>query len=296
MEKAKKLITLICFSVTAFIFSFGDAKAASLYFSSNSSDIRKNDTFVVDLKLSSPDQKVNVADGSISFDQDVIQVEGISTGGSIFSLWTRPPVFSNANGMIIFTGGVPNGFKGSAGQVFKIVLLAKESGKAQLSFSEDTVLYLNDGNGTKIDPSKGSLEISVGEPSSESSPKDEWKKTLSEDKTPPGNLEIKLSNDSTMFDNKYFISFFAIDSGSGIKSYEVKEGSGDFTKTESPYVLKDQSLKSDVFVRVTDKAGNYKIGKLQKTGYANQSLGFIIIIVLLLAYAVYFKLKNVRKK
>ncbi len=271
--------------------------AASLYFSITPAEIRQSDVFVVEIKVSSPQEKINVADCILSFNKNILAVVSISTGGSVFNLWTKSPIFSNDTGQISFTGGAPNGFQGEEGKILKIVFLAKEKGQADLTFAGDSALYLNDGKGTKIQPKKESLNISVLERSKESISKDEWQGILANDKTPPSDPEIKLGQDPSVFDNKFFISFFAADEGSGVKSYEVKEGNRDFIKSESPYVLKDQSLKSAVLVRVTDNAGNYKIARLNaplapKLVYKNWWFLLTIIFALLVIFAAYFKLKK----
>lgn len=289
--KIRILLTVIIF--TLFI-SSSNVLAANLYFSNGSGEVRKGDTIIVDVKLSSNNEKINVADCSISFNKNILQVAGISTGDSIFNLWTRAPIFSNESGTIIFTGGTTTGFQGREGEILKIVFMVKESGSATISIANNSFLYLSDGKGTKIQPSKESLTITILDRSKGGSSSDEWQNILTEDKTPPTNIEIKLGRDSSVFDNKLFISFSAIDNGSGIMNYEVKEGDSNFIQTESPYVLKDQNMIGDVSVRVTDKSGNSKIVKLERPIYTNWKFWIITISALVLIF-ISFKMKLLRK-
>lgn len=295
MKKSKKILILFFLVASAALPKI--VLAASLYFSITPAEIHQNDVFVAEVKVSSPQEKINVADGILSFNKDILEVAGISTGDSIFSLWTRTPIFSNDTGVIMFTGGAPTGFQGQEGEILKIVFLAKEKGRANLAFADDFALYLNDGKGTRIKPQTEPIAISVLEHPEGIAPKDEWGEILANDKTSPSDIEINLGRDPSLFDNKFFISFFATDEGSGIKSYEVKEGEGDFIKSESPYVLKDQSLGKSVFVRVTDKAGNYKLAQFNpelapKPIYANWRFLLIIIFALLAIGMAYPKLKK----
>ncbi len=299
MKKSKKILILFFLIASAALPKF--VLAASLYFSIIPAEIRQNDVFVAEVKISSPQEKINVADCVLFFNKDILDVKGISTGDSIFSLWTRSPIFSNDTGRIIFTGGAPTGFQGQEGEILKIVFLAKEKGKANLAFAGDCALYLNDGKGTKIQPKTNPLTISVLESSQKETPKDEWQGILATDKTPPSDPEIKLGRDPSMFDNKFFISFFATDEGSGIKFYEVKEGEGDFVRSESPYVLKDQSLKSPIFVKAIDKAGNEKIVQLKpelvkKPFYLNLWFISILVALILVRVLMWFLTKKACKK
>jgi hypothetical protein len=294
MNRIKKIFTILFIVILSL--SYGSvSRAASLSLSPEQSSIKKDDTFIVDVKISAPTEKINVAEGSLSFDKEHLQVLGISTGDSIFSLWTREPVFSNENGTIVFAGGVPNGFQGDNKTIFRIVFLATATGTAKLSFFSDSVFYLNDGQGTVISPDRISETFNIAERGAGEVPSDAWQSILGTDKLPPENLEVNLVRDASMFDNKFYINFSATDSGSGIKSFEVKEGSGNFIQTESPYVLKDQSLRSSVLVKATDKAGNSKIIELKKPFYLNWIFWVVALVIIAGIVISYLKIRNAKK-
>jgi hypothetical protein len=294
MKKIKQIFKILFIAILLLLFS-NTARAASLSFSSEQSDIKKDDTFIVDVRLSTQGEKINVAEGSLSFDKDYLQVLGITTGDSIFSLWTREPVFSNENGTIVFSGGVPNGIQGDNKTIFKIVFLATQTGDAKVSFLGDATFYLNDGQGTAIVPDRIQGIFNIAARGANEAPVNAWQSILGGDKLSPDNLEVNLVRDPSMFDNKFYINFSATDKGSGIKSFEVKEGSGNFIQTESPYVLKDQSLRSAVLVRVTDKAGNSKIIELQKPFYFNWIFWIIVLVIIVGVVTSYLKIRNAKK-
>lgn len=275
--------------------------AASLYFSDSSKDVKVGDTFIVDVKLSSDKENINVADCSVFFDQSILQVNSVSTGGSIFNLWTRNPIFSNESGKIMFTGGIPNGISPKDGNVVKIIFFAKSIGAGSLVFSDESLLYLNDGKGTVVKPEKSSLKITVLDKSDGEESTNEWNNILSNDKTLPGKINIKLGRDESMFDNKFFITFSAIDEDSGIKSFEIKEGNFDYVESESPYVLKDQSLDKLILVKVMDNAGNYKIIEFnpktsQDTIFNKSYLWIIIVLIVIIGFYIKTKRKNVKNE
>lgn len=246
----------------AFLLSPLTTLSATIYFYSETKDIYQGDIFIVETRISSPDKLINAAESIILFDKDKLEVKELSTGGSLFSLWLKPPIFSNEEGKISFIGGTPDGFQGKEALILKIIFLAKNDGEAKLNFQDDTLLFLHDGKGTPISPWLNPLSLRILKRSPEISPKDEWQLLIEKDKTPPEPFEVTVGQDPSIFDNQYFISFFTTDKESGIDHYEVKEGDRDFVRAESPYLLKDQSLQSLIQVKAIDKAGNERISEL----------------------------------
>lgn len=266
-------------------------QAATVYFTSDSENIYQDDTFIVKLKIASPDEFINAVEGVLLFDKDKLEVKELSSGGSLFNLWLQPPIFSNQEGKISFVGGTPDGFQGEEALVLKIIFLAKNKGEAVLDFQDDTSAFLHDGKGTRISPWLRPLTFNVLERPPEITPKDEWQPLLEADKTPPEPFEINLGKNPSIFDNQYFISFFTTDVESGIDYYEVKEGQRDFVRAESPYLLKDQSLRSLIKVKAVDKAGNERITELIPSipsvpFYKNILVWIVVdlIIILLIIY------------
>ena len=235
------------------------ASAAELFFESTSDKFYQGDVFVVKLKLSSADNSINAFEGNMSFDSSKLEVKEISTGGSIFSLWPTPAV-PNDIGQISFVGGVMGGFQGEGAEILKIAFVAKNIGVADINIMKSSVLFLNDGKGTRVDYSARPLELSVLEHPVGLPSKDEWQPLLEQDNTPPESFELMVDKNNYIFEGDYFVSFFTTDTESGVDYYEIREGEvGLFARANSPYKLKDQSLRSVIEVKAVDKAGNERL-------------------------------------
>lgn len=290
----KKNFQIIAFTFfgLALIFSANFAQAASSSFILSTGQVRVGDVFVAELNLEDLNQKINAMDGLIIFDPAFLQVKDVSTGDSVFNLWPRTPDFTSIEGKIMFTGGVPSGTMG--GSIVKIAFLAKKAGQANFYLSDDSALYLNDGKGTKTSAQNQKVALTILESDGSVPAQNTWQESLSSDKFAPKNLIIQLGKDPYTFDGKYFISFFAEDKESGIDHYEVKEGDKDFVTTASPYVLIDQSLKSKIFVKAVDKAGNAKTVEFKNTKAFYLQPWFIALVLALIVYFIWRK-KKIKK-
>ncbi len=135
--------------------------AADIYLGVASGDVRVGNTVTSVVYVNSNNKVINSAEGVITFSADILSVESISLGGSIFSIWIEQPSFSNSAGTISFNGGVPNpGFKGNSGAILRITFKAKKVGTAKLAFTGASV-YANDGLGTNITSARRGVSITV---------------------------------------------------------------------------------------------------------------------------------------
>jgi hypothetical protein len=135
--------------------------AADIYLSAPNSEVRVGSTLTSVVYVNSSDKTINSAEGVITFPTDILSVESISLGGSIFSIWVEQPSFSNSTGIISFNGGVPNpGFIGNNGSVIRINFKAKKTGIVNLAFTGASV-YANDGLGTDVTSGRRGLSIEV---------------------------------------------------------------------------------------------------------------------------------------
>jgi hypothetical protein len=126
------------------------AGGATLYVSESCGSYTVGDTFPVSIMVYTGGAPINAAEGVLNFTADSLEVEAISKDSSVFVLWTEEPSYSNRDGEIRFSGGVPNpGYTGSVGTILDIVFRVKDSGIAALDFSDARVLA-NDGKGTDI--------------------------------------------------------------------------------------------------------------------------------------------------
>lgn len=250
-------------AIFVFIFFPTLARAADFFFDLTADKIYQGDTFIVQLKLSTADNLINAVEGNLSFDNKKLEVKEISAGGSIFSLWPNPATVLGDKGEISFVGGVMGGFQGANAEILKIIFLAKQEGSADINFENNSFLFLNDGSGTKANYTARPLTLSILERPAGLAPKNEWQPLVAQDTNPPEPFEIVIGNNPSMFDDKYFVSFFTTDKESGVDYYEIKEGNGPLIKGNSPYRLTDQNLRSIIEVKAVDKAGNERMSVLQ---------------------------------
>jgi hypothetical protein len=195
------------FLLNALIFSFfpfleAKAAGASLYLAPSSGTYAIGGAFSVSVRVNTGGDPINAAEGSISYDADLLEVSGVSKGGSVFTLWTTEP--AARGGSISFGGGIPHpGYKGAGGQIFTINFKAKKAGTAKVRFTSGAVLA-NDGKGTNILASMGSGSYVIN-PKTASPDKPADKPAAAQTPTPPKE-EIKIDpeyNKPVIFSNTH---------------------------------------------------------------------------------------------
>ncbi len=303
-NEKKYLIVGAILAIGFFFLPVSVKAATSIYFDLEQSTIYEGDIFLADLKISTPDKPINVIDGTILYDGAKLEIKEISIGGSLFALWPKPPVFDNNKGTLSFVGGVVGGFQGKNGDILKIIFLAKSEGERKIDFLDGFSVFLHDGQGSQINPGLKPLTLNILKRPPEILKRDEWQDLIKKDKTPPEVFEVVTGQDQSIFDNQYFISFFTTDKESGIDYYEVKEGERDFTRSESPYLLQDQSLNTLVKVKAIDKAGNERIvefipsispAPLYKNVQIWIAISLVIILIIIYIFWRIFREKSKRK-
>lgn len=156
----KKIIHI--FFLLIFVFGVSsNAFAASLSFSPSSGTQQVGKNFSVSFFVNTNGQVMNASSGTINFSPSLLEVVSVSKTGSIFSLWVQEPSYSNALGTINFEGVVLNpGFSGTAGKLLTVTFRPKDSGTANLKFTEGAVLA-NDGLGTNLASSLGTANFTL---------------------------------------------------------------------------------------------------------------------------------------
>jgi len=134
------------------------AEAATLYLMPQSQTIYQEDTFIAEVRLDTEGEEINAVKVDLNFPSNFLEPADFSKGGSILTFWAEEP--SVKENMISFVGGIPGGFEGK-GLILKISFLGKETGKTEVSFSEDSKVLLNDGKGTpaKLSLLEGNYEV-----------------------------------------------------------------------------------------------------------------------------------------
>jgi len=301
-QKNLSCIRQACFLIFFLLFGvFSSAKAAQFFVAPPEININQETEII--LGLDTENQTINAIELNLNFSPDDFLIKNISNGNSIISFWIEGPKFSNEKGEINFSGIVPGGYFGRGGDLIKIDLVAKKRGTAIIDIKSAKVL-LNDGKGTETKVSVSNLKFDVVEAQlleREISPK-------IKDTEPPESFTPQIVQDPNIFKGEYSLVFATQDKRSGIDHYEVQEkrvfkifklefGKTKWIVAESPYLLIDQNLKSYIYVKAVDKAGNERMAVLppQKLAwYENYSLW--VIIILLIIFLLIFRRRLWRKK
>lgn len=301
MQNSKSQFKIKNYVVLVFLLSISLAlpligQAAELYLESSEHNYYINETFVVDIRINVKNgESINAIEGYIEFSNDVLEIKDFSTGNSILT-FIEEPMIDNEKGLILFSGIIPGGYSGRVSGdpgltnlLGKIIFYSISSGIAEIKFEDISQVLLSDGEGTPAKLITEGLILEVEHPKEVQPLKDEWQEELEKDKIPPEDFNLKIIK----IDNKYYLVFSTKDKNSGIDHYEILEKNfwanidkllenGKLIKVNSPYLLRDQSLKSKIEVKAIDKAGNERIVKLPATyslpWYKNYLIWVILII------------------
>lgn len=294
MEKIK-----IIFLVVYLLFFANLALGAELFLQPDKQSLNVGSLFRVDFLITSLKESVNAIEGKIFFSKDILELSEIIDGNSVINLWPQKPEYSENEGSVVFAGITPGGFQSDDGQIFSLIFKAKKQGIAIVSIQQAKAL-LNDGLGTAASLITKNCEMQINEQAS-SVINNQFE--IKNDINPPEPFELYIACDPNIFEGKNFLVFTAQDKGLGISHYEIQETKNNqqgnhWQRAKSPYVLQDQALKSYVFVKAIDKAGNERIAILKPKSFFIVYKNYLIWgIILLTALIVYFLLwKKYKKK
>lgn len=259
MNKKSAIIIVFFF---CWLYAFPVA-GAELKFDVAPMEIRAGDEFKISIYVDSAGESINALEGKVSIPSEILEIKEVRAGNSVALFWAEPPRIL-PGGKIVFSGVIPGGYSGGRGLVFSAVLKAKLPGRAGIVFDNVRVL-LNDGLGTAAKVSTVASSVLIF-PSEEVRVKSAEKEP--EDRTPPEGFKPYIARSPDVFGNKWFAAFAAQDKSSGVTKYEISERRpvgigewkwpGKWTEAQSPFLLKDQSLKSYVYVKAADAAGNIR--------------------------------------
>lgn len=151
---AKKLLIFACIVLflaeMPFISRAQTGAGAGFVFTPTSGAYVSGSRIVVTVSVDTKGEAINAADATIAFPSDSLKVISISKANSVFKFWVQDPTYSNTDGTITFSGGVPTpGFTGSSGTLLSVTFQALGPGAAKLRVTEGSILA-NDGLGTNI--------------------------------------------------------------------------------------------------------------------------------------------------
>jgi hypothetical protein len=244
------------------------------------------DTFYVPVRIDTQGECVNAVRVVVAYDPAQLSVRDVSVGNSFLTLWTEPPQIARTpegkeQGLVSFSGGVPGGYcgrlegdPGLSNRIAELVvtgvpkaLAMGERATTTLILSPETSVYLHDGTGNKANTLLLGAEVSLVQ--REGVPRDMWYEDVRADTQMPEFFDITLVEGPSVGNPYHYIVFSTVDKQSGISHYEVLETDPDrfgllrlfpreayWIRTESPYVLRDQQLRSRILVKAVDKNGN----------------------------------------
>lgn len=288
--------------------------SASLYMDPGSAELKIADSVTMSVRLDvneAAGECVNAVDATINYSPEIEPVD-IALGQSIFRMWVEEPTIDKENNQITFAGGIPNGYCGRiagdpqlTNKIIEIVFVSAkkeildddEDVTVEVSFSDTTNAYLNDGFGTVAKLSTLGSSITVKPELGGNS--NEWLELVASDQFAPEPFSISLQKGDGDFSNKYYIVFNTTDKQTGVDHYEIIEepldslnifrfgaANAPWITDRSPYVLEDQNLNSTIRVKAVDNAGNFYIATLVpeedlRTTPVTEKISYMIILLFL---------------
>lgn len=163
MKLFKKIIISLYFASMALSLASPSpalAGSASINLSASTNNCKVGASVTITASVNSGGQAINAAEGTINYTSDVLSYVSHSTGGSIFSFWTKGPTAGSES--TTFGGGLADpGYNGSSGKIISITFKAKKEGSVTFSISGGKVLA-NDGEGTNVIGGTGTTTVTVG--------------------------------------------------------------------------------------------------------------------------------------
>lgn len=277
------------------------AGAVILYLEPAQGEFQIGDTFIIEVKIDTEEECINAVEANLNYNRDILQAVNFSYGSSIITLWVKPPEINQESGRISFSGGIPGGYcggiLGDSGLTHilgKIAFQASNKGETKVNFLDSSQVLLNDGSGT---PAKLTFKKAIFNvlPEKLEVPKNEWQEEIGKDNISPEPFKIEIHQNPAIFEGKYFIVFLTTDKQTGIDYYKIKEGRKEWKTAQSPYLLENQKLTSEIKVKAVDKAGNERVTVIEARyplKWYEQPLVWIIIILGIVIGYILWKIKR----
>ncbi len=294
MPKLPKFFIKVILSLAVFLIFYSYAQAASVYFDVEDREVGTTGPFTVKVFLDSA-LPVNAVTVVLDLPPSVELVD-YSDGNSVINLWVERP--AQKDNQLSFSGLIPGGFQGQDAKLIELNLKTDKAGPISIGVNAASIAYQNNAEAT-AEKVTGKVLVLTAVSGKENI------SMLDEDTVDPESFKpeiVQLETESGLF---WAVAFTTQDKGTGIESYEVLESKKKFDITESeineqsweeaqsPHILKDQKLKSYIYILATDKGGNKAIEVIspQKAWY-KKGIGYIIILVIILGLYVLASRKN----
>ncbi|MDP3769985.1 MAG: cohesin domain-containing protein [bacterium] len=294
MQKSKiqvKIKNSAIFLVFSFLFFVAvPVFAAQISFDAKTEQAHVGKKIEVTLLINTEQENINAFEGNVTFPNDLLNLKEIRYGNTIVNFWIEKP--KAQDNTIVFSGITPGGFNGKNGLIFSAIFEAKKKGIARFEVNDARMLR-NDGIGSMAVVSAIPFEMMISEKTQAEIPA----LLKKEDHEQPELFMPEIAKTEALFEGKRFLVFATQDKISGLDYYTIKESRQNFftffskwSQAKSPYVLQDQELRSSIFVKAVDNAGNKRIVKIMPSNplmwYENYENWVIIILGLLIAHAI----------
>ncbi|QQR65270.1 hypothetical protein IPH92_01665 [Candidatus Kaiserbacteria bacterium] len=186
-----KTLILLALLSSVFCMYASKAFAADVAISPSTGSYSVGQSFTVTIQTNPQGKSVNAVETQLSFDNTVLAVSNVSKTGSVFSLWTTEPTYSNAAGTITLGGGSPTPFSTRSNLVSVTFKVLKE-GTGAVTVASASVLAA-DGLGTDVytGPTNASYTLTAA-----TSPTPPPPKPVDEPEETPE--EVEEDNDATI--------------------------------------------------------------------------------------------------
>lgn len=274
-------------------------KAASLSLRLDETTLKEQNKAMVSLWLLPTSENVNAIGGEIEVISNNAKISLIREGSSIISAWVERPRLENNR--IIFSGIIPGGFSGAyspfakgpqPGLVFSFSVTSEKTEPIILQIVKPQI-FAGSGESVSIKLEPEKLIIDAARPIGDV--------VAINDSTKPVFTSAQIIKLPDSKDLNY-VMFIADDKESGIDHYEVQESLSSepddhlWTISESPYLLKDQSRKSNIFIRAFNRSGESSITMIGPELSKNIYTKYILIVVGILLITFVFVVFYHRKK
>lgn len=260
--------------------------AAEIQLETKNTEVAVGGMVQVDVFLNSEGEDINAISSNLLFSEDVFALKQIRDGGSVVNFWVERPELKEGN-EIYFSGIIPGGYKGEKGLIASFVFLTLKKGDGNIKLNRTEAL-LNNGQGSQVKISNPQIKLNVVYQE-----KTEVFDSSLVDTEPPDSFVPEIGKSENLFDNQWFVVFSAQDKISGIDHYEIQENKeckindSKWNLVVSPYLIKDQSLGSCVYIKAVDKNKNMRVASVLSSapswvGY--QKMIILGIIGLVLSY------------
>lgn len=296
---------LLFFTFLAMLTLSESAYAAELRVTPPFGAIYQGDTFILDVQLSSVDDPVNAFEAALAVSQNLSVVD-IRTARSVVPLWVEEPTQDGER--VTFSGVIPGGFEGifgtawvgtRPGTLFRVVLRANESGQSSVLFTPGAVAYRNDGEGTTAPLTVLGTSFTV-------SPAVGVTKVVPPpfDDTPPEAFELEVVDGAAFGERELLLVFNTQDKQTSVVRYEFAksdtvraEDDLSWRAVESPLPLNDADLRSVLYIRAIDEAGNTRVATRlpsRETEPAGVTWVWVLVLVgALLVLSVFLKRRSI---